>query len=43
MSNDGIVECEVTQSSNDALVLGTIVQFQDLDNVKSMIRNALNL
>ena len=43
MSNDGIVECEVTQSSNDALVLGTIVQFQDLDNVKSMTRNALSL
>ena len=43
MSNDGTVECEVTQSSNDSLVLDTIVQFQDLDNVKSMIRNALNL
>ena len=25
MSNNGTVECEVTQSSNDALVLGTIV------------------
>ena len=43
MSNDGIVECEVMQSSNNALVLGTVVQFQDLDNVKSMIRNTLNL
>ena len=43
ISNDGIVECKVIQSFNNILALGTIIQFKDIANVKSMIRNTLNM